>query len=194
MSGEKAITVVGVGALGSHLVQFLRSTSSYMTVVDFDRVEQKNVSSQFHGKMNLGKGKTSSIQKTMDFLFGKKIGIIPHMLTRENAKEILGKSDVIVDCLDNSAGRNVIQSFVRLSGIPCLHGALAPDGGFGRSIWDENFSIDDEPESGATTCEDGAHLPFIALTAAYMARSVQLFLESGKKVGYSISPAGAIII
>ena len=35
----------------------------------------------------------------------------------------------------------------------------------------------------ASTCEDGEFLPFIALTAAYMARSVQIFLKDGKKIG-----------
>lgn len=189
----KKVVVVGVGALGSHLVQFLRGTDSEIVAVDFDRVEQKNVLSQFHGKPNAGKGKAASLQQTMNFLFGRKIGAVPHMLVPDNAREILGGADLVVDCLDNGVGRATIQDFVRREKIPCLHGALAPDGGFGRSVWDESFSIDDEPSTGAATCEDGAHLPFIALTAAYLARSAQAFLSSGKKVGYSVTPAGAMV-
>jgi molybdopterin/thiamine biosynthesis adenylyltransferase len=189
----KKIVVVGVGALGSHLVQFLRSTDSEIVAVDFDRVEQKNVLSQFHGKTGVGKGKAASLQQTMNFLFGRKVGVVPHMLVPDNAREILGGADLVVDCLDNGVSRATVQNFVRKERIACLHGALAPDGGFGRAIWDESFSIDDEPSTGAATCEDGEHLPFIVLTAAYMARSVQAFLATGRKTGYSVTPAGAMV-
>ncbi len=67
-------------------------------------------------------------------------------------------------------------------------------GSFGRVVWDESFAIDDEPEAGAKTCEDGAHLPFIALTAAYLARAAQEFLARGEKIGFHVSPAGAVRI
>ena len=46
----KAVIVVGVGALGSHVVQLLRNADATIRVIDFDKVEQKNVASQFHGK------------------------------------------------------------------------------------------------------------------------------------------------
>jgi predicted ThiF/HesA family dinucleotide-utilizing enzyme len=191
---SKSITVVGVGALGSHLVPLLRNTGSDIAVVDFDRVEQKNVLSQFHPASTVGKKKVASVQQTANFLFGLRVRAIPHKLVEGNAKEILGGSDLVVDCLDNAAGRAIVQGYVRSASIPCLHGALAQDGAFGMSVWDESFKIDSEAGLGAATCEDGAHLPFIALTAAHMARSVQIFLESGKKVGFSISPVSSIAL
>jgi hypothetical protein len=61
-------------------------------------------------------------------------------------------------------------------------------------VWDDAFVIDSEVGAGAATCEDGEFLPFIALTAAYMARSVQIFLRDKRKVGFSISPAGSVAI
>jgi molybdopterin/thiamine biosynthesis adenylyltransferase len=199
------VTIVGVGALGSHLVQFLRSEKVDLRVIDFDRVEQKNVLSQFHGKPGVGKNKVESLRQTMDFLFKRKIEIVPHKLTTDNVAALLGASSpesspapfsahLVIDCLDNSASRKLIQEHVRKLGIPCLHGALAPGGTFGRVIWDEGFTIDDEAGMGAATCEDGEFLPFIALVAAYLARAAQEFVASGKKVGYSVSPAGAFRI
>lgn len=189
----KTIVIVGVGALGSHTVQFMRNVDANIRVVDFDRVEQRNVMAQFHGKPSVGKLKVQSLQQTMTFLFGRKIEVVPHKLVDNNAKEILGSSDLIVDCLDNGAGRRVLQAFARASKTPCLHGALAADGSFGSVLWDEHFAIDDETGNGKT-CEDGEHVPFIVMVSAYLANSAQAFIKSGRKVGFNIHPGGVVKI
>jgi molybdopterin-synthase adenylyltransferase len=188
------IVIVGVGALGSHLVQFVRNEKVDIKIIDFDRVEQKNVLSQFHGKPGVGKNKVAALQQTMDFLFKRQLAGVSHKLVVENIDALMKGATLVVDCLDNGASRKLVQDYVRKHKLPCLHGALAPGGEFGRSIWDEQFTIDSEVGAGAATCEDGEFLPFIALTAAYLARSVQLFLKDGKKVGFSISPIGVIAI
>lgn len=188
------IVIVGVGALGSHLVQFIRNEKAGIKIIDFDRVEQKNVLSQFHGKPGVGKNKVAALQQTMDFLFKRQLSVVGNKLVADNIEALMKGATLVVDCLDNGASRKLVQDYVRKHGLPCLHGALAPGGEFGRSIWDDQFVIDSEAGVGAATCEDGEFLPFIALTAAYMARSVQLFLKDGKKVGFSISPVGVVAI
>jgi molybdopterin/thiamine biosynthesis adenylyltransferase len=195
----KTIIVVGVGALGSHVVQALRNVEATLRVIDFDRVEQRNVASQFHGKPHVGKAKVASLQQTMNFLFGRKIEVVPHKLVQDNVKELLGKADLVIDCLDNAVARLDIQMFIRnfaergySKSIPCLHGALDANGSFGRVVWDENFTIDSETGLGTATCEDGAHLPFIAVTASYLAYAAQRFLRDGRQIGFEISPGGAI--
>tara|TARA_R110002096_G_scaffold433887_3_gene653863 strand:- start:77743 stop:78342 length:600 start_codon:yes stop_codon:yes gene_type:complete len=186
----KIVTVVGVGALGSHLVQFLRSENVSIRVIDFDRVEQKNVYSQFHSKPGVGKKKVTSLAQSIQMLFGTKIKTFSHKLTNDNQDALLG-GDLVIDCLDNEASRILVQAWVRKHEVPCLHGALAPNGSFGRVVWDENFAIDSETELDAATCENGEFLPFIAITSAYLARAAQVFLLEGRKVGFEISPAGA---
>jgi hypothetical protein len=188
------IAIVGVGALGSHLVQFIRNEKVDIRIIDFDRVEQKNVMSQFHGKPGVGKGNVEALKQTMDFLFKRSLQIVSHKLVDNNIAALMKDATLVIDCLDNGASRKLVQDYVRKHGLPCLHGALAPGGEFGRSIWDDQFVIDSEVGAGAATCEDGEFLPFIALTAAYMARSVQLFLKDGKKIGFSISPVGVVAI
>lgn len=186
------IVVLGVGALGSHTVQLLRSHGATLRVVDFDRIETKNVASQFHGKPNVGKNKAQSLVQTMNFLFGTKVDAIPHRLVGDNIAKLLEGADLVIECFDNGASRRLVQDYVRKNGIPCLHGAVDANGSFGRVIWDEAFAVDDEPEGGAATCEDGAHLPFIGIVSAYIAKTAQVFLKTGKKLGYSISPGGTI--
>ena len=183
----KTITIIGVGALGSHVAQFLRNEGN-LRVVDFDRVEAKNMLSQFHGKPGGAKFKVTALHNTMNFLWGTKLDTNSNKLAANNLKELIhGDSDLVIDCVDNGATRRLIQGHVRDHGLPCLHGALAADGAFGRVIWDERFAIDDE-DGNAPTCEDGAHLPFIVTVSSLIARSAQVFLKTGKKQGWSIAP------
>ncbi len=190
----KFVKVVGVGALGSHVIQFLRNEEIELSVIDFDRVEQRNTQAQFHAKTGIRKLKVQCASQLMKFLWGVKIQAIPTKLTSDNVEELLGMSDLVLDCLDNAASRELIQNYVQQNKIPCLHGALAPDGSFGRIIWTDKFKIDTEDVEGAKTCEGGEFLPFIAITAAYMSYAAQMFLREGKKVGFQIHPNGVTIV
>jgi len=187
---KKTVTIVGVGALGSHLALLLRN-EAHLTFIDFDRVEAKNVLAQFHGKPQTGKLKVASLNQTLQFLFGVAAIGLPHKLTKDNVQQLLKGGALIVDCLDNFEARTLVQEYARANNRPCLHGALAPNGQYGRVVWDEDFTIDSEAGAGAATCENGDFLPFIALVSSYLAHSAQTFLKDGKKVGYEISPAGA---
>lgn len=188
------VTLVGAGALGSHVALFLRSADLDLRVVDFDRVERKNVLSQFHGLKTVGKSKVQSLQQTLQFLFGRRIEAVPQRLRSDNQAALLGGADLLVDALDNLAARRLVSDFARAEGVPCLHGALAADGQFGRVIWDEDFVADPEGALGAPTCEDGAHLAFIGIVAAHLAYAAQRFCETGDKRGFSVSPAGATVV
>lgn len=186
----KTVIIVGVGALGSHVALLLRNVTD-LCIIDFDRVEQKNVQSQFHGKPHVGKLKTDSLKATMNLLYGIKVMAFSSKLVENNVDSLLGGADLIVDCLDNGAARRIVQSFARAHVVPCVHGALSAAGDFGVVRWDERFVIDDEGASGQATCENGAHLPFIAIVSAYLARSAQMFLHDGEKADFLVKPDGA---
>jgi len=184
------ITIIGAGALGSHLVQALRNEDVTLKVVDHDRVEMRNVASQFHFKQSVSKKKTDSLKQAMQFCYGRKIEVVGNKLTSNNCEQLLSGADLLVDCLDNGEARRLVQGFARSKNVPCLHGALAADEGFGRVIWSADFVIDEEDVAGAATCEGGEFLPFIGIVAFYMAYAVQRFVKDSRMTGYSISPAG----
>jgi predicted ThiF/HesA family dinucleotide-utilizing enzyme len=188
------VVIVGVGALGSHAVLFSRNLAAKLTVIDFDRVEQKNVLAQVHPRTVLGKNKAEALRQTMLGLFGTKIEAIPHKLVDDNVQVLLGRADLVVDCVDNGETRRRIQTFVRAHGKPCVHGALSADGRFGRVVWDEIFAVDDEDTAGQATCEDGGQLPFVGLAASVLAGIVQAFLATGERRSVHISPAGIVTV
>jgi tRNA A37 threonylcarbamoyladenosine dehydratase len=84
MNQHSLVCIIGAGALGSHLVQFLRNEKAAIKIIDFDVVEQKNVLSQFHGKPGVGKKKVAALQQTMDFLFKRPLSVINNKLVAEN--------------------------------------------------------------------------------------------------------------
>ena len=184
------ITIVGAGALGSHVALLLRNMKQGLTICDFDRIEQKNVQAQFHGKQGLGKNKAQSLAQSLQGMFGVKTVSIPHRLTRDNVSTVLADSELVIDCTDNLEARQVIQQYCRTSGLPCLHGALSADGTFARVIWSDLFAPDSEGATGEATCIDGEHLPFFVLVASYVALDAQRFLQTAKKWSLQITPAG----
>ena len=180
------ITIVGVGALGSNLVLLLRNVEHEIYVIDYDRVEQKNVASQFHPRNMVGKKKTDSIRQTIQFLFNRKIGTNSNKLTKDNVEQLLQGSGLIIDCLDNGEARRLVQGYAHDNDIPCLHGALSANGEMGRVMWAEEFIIDDAA-AGAPTCEDGKHVAFIAKVVSVLSAAAEMFLERGEKSNFHIT-------
>lgn len=181
---KKTVVIVGVGALGSHVALMLRNHVN-IRIVDFDRVETKNVMSQSHSLSSVGKNKALGLQQTIKFLYGVVVEAMPNKLAVGNVKEILSRSDVVVDCVDDGDTRRLIQDYCRVNSKACLHGGLAAGGQFGQVAWNEQFDADDKAE-GAATCEDGEHLPFISKVAAQMAIAVHDFVRKGEKRSYLV--------
>jgi len=186
----RGITIVGLGALGSHLVLFSRNWKLPLRGIDFDVVENRNMLAQFHTRMTGRGNKAACLQKTMQGLFGVKIDAVPHKLTRDNVEALLGGSALVIDCTDNAEARYIIQAYVRDREIPCLHGALSASGDFARVVWDEHFVADPEGTAGQATCEDGGQLPFFALAASWLALAAQTFLDKGQKQSFQVMPSG----
>lgn len=193
-SSKPTIVVVGAGALGSHAILFLRNLEANIKAIDFDRVEQKNVLSQFHTKMGIGKFKVQALQQTMQLLFGNKLQMVTNKLTQDNVNVLLAEASLVVDCLDNAEARELVQGWVRRTHVPCVHGALAADGAFGRVVWDDCFVIDNEDVRGQATCEGGGHLPFIAIVSSYLAFAVQTFFHDGSHKSFYVAPSGTIVL
>lgn len=184
------IVIIGVGALGSHLAQSVRNVKVPIRLIDFDRVEIRNTTSQWHGKMFVGQNKAKALQQALQGMFGLKVDASPYRLTADNADALLRGATLIVDCTDNKATRDLIQVYARAQNIQCVHGALAAAGQqFARVIWTDRFKSDQE-EPGATTCEDGEDLPFICSAAAVLAETVRHFLATGEQRSWQITPNG----
>jgi len=187
------IACCGVGALGSTMVAAIRNLDAELRLIDFDRVESKNLAAQWFVKQSVGKPKVDAVRLQLANFYGLPLARIHAMQARlgsHNAAQLIADCDLVVDCFDNAASRLVLADAARAAGAPLLHGALAGDGSFGLVRWDERFTPDRETEPGAATCEGGEHLPMIALVGATLARAIQDFVRAGTRHDYAISLSG----
>lgn len=197
MTVIKRIVICGVGALGSTCVQFVRNVDAELRLVDFDRVESKNLAAQWFVKQSVGKNKAEAVRLQLANFYGTSPGkqgaeAMGVRLAATNVAQLLADCTLAVDCFDNADSRNVLSEGARASGVPLLHGAIAADGTVGLVRWDERFTADREDTPGQPTCEGGEHLPMIGLVGATLARAIQDFLKSGDRNDYLVTLSGSV--
>lgn len=175
------IVFCGVGALGSTAANFCRNLHATLCFVDFDRVESKNVLAQAYVKQSIGKNKAEALKLQFQNFYGVKAESFGVKLVADNVEALCGSADLLVDCFDNKASRELLSGFARKAGKPLVHAAVSGDGTFGIVRWDERFTPDAEDQPGQATCEGGEHLPLIGLLGTTLARAIQDFLKSGVK-------------
>src|SRR6476660_4592441 len=107
------IVFCGGGALGSHALFLARDLEHELAVIDFGRVESKNLASQWFVKQMVGKNKATALKTQLLNFYDVKLQDYTVKLTALNADAILGSADLVVDCFDNAEGRCVIQNYVR---------------------------------------------------------------------------------
>ena len=178
------IIVCGAGAFGSHFVYLARDLGEEveLSVIDFDRVETKNLVSQWFVKQMVGKNKATALKMQWQNFFGRSLKDYTVRLTDQNVDTILGGQELVVDCFDNAKSRDLIQEYVRANGIACLHGGLAADGEYGVVRWDRDFVIDSEDVPGQATCEGNGFLPLIVSVSTALVATVAKYADSR---GYS---------
>jgi hypothetical protein len=184
------IVVCGVGALGSTAVQLCRNVGAELRLVDFDRVESKNLAAQWFVKQSVGKNKAEAVRLQLANFYGAKAEAMGVRLAASNAAQLLAGCTLAVDCFDNADSRLTLADAARAARVPLVHAALAGDGTFGIVRWDERFVPDREDVAGQATCEGGEHLPMIGLVAATLARAIEDFVRTDERRDYMISLSG----
>ena len=104
------VTLCGAGALGSHLADNLaRQGFQHLRVIDRDRVEEHNVSTQLYGTSDIGAWKVEVLRQRLFRATGIEIDVERKELTERNARTFLQEAGLIIDTFDNSASRRLVQ-------------------------------------------------------------------------------------
>ena len=121
------VFVAGAGGLGSPVSMYLAVAGvGTMRVCDADKIELSNLNRQIlHADARIGQPKTASAQKTLTEM-NPKIEIIAcsNYLEKDNVAQLVGPSDIVVDCLDNFETRYVLNRYCIQQRIPLLHGGV----------------------------------------------------------------------
>ncbi|UZN05096.1 ThiF family adenylyltransferase [Cellulomonas sp. S1-8] len=121
------VLVLGAGGLGSPVLLYLAAAGvGTLGIVDDDVVETSNLQRQVvHGAADVGRRKVDSAADAVRAL-DPSLDVVAHAvrLGPDNAHDLLGAYDVVVDGTDNFATRYLVDDVCAELGLPWVWGSL----------------------------------------------------------------------
>jgi molybdopterin/thiamine biosynthesis adenylyltransferase len=134
------ITICGAGALGANIAENLaRSGFEKLTIIDRDRIEERNLSTQPYYRSDVGAFKAKILANNLYRAIGIKVEAKTKELTPANTTQLLKDSQLIVDVFDNSVARQAVKDYAQQFSIPCVHAGLAAD--YAEVIWNDFYRV-----------------------------------------------------
>ena len=178
------VTLCGAGALGSNLADTLaRQGFTQLRVIDRDRIEEHNVSTQLYGEGDVGAWKVDVLRGQLFRATGIEIEAINKELSDRTAAKFLKDSDVVLETFDNSASRRLVKDHCEQTGIDCLHAGLFAD--YGEVIWNERYRV--PGDLGQDVCDYPLARNLVLLTVAVAAETLLHSIGSGARDSWSIT-------
>ena len=146
MTGQKRlknakVLVVGAGGLGSPALLYLAAAGvGTLGIVDFDVVDESNLQRQIiHGVSDVGRPKAESARNSIREI-NPYVQVVLHTerLDSDNALQIFGPYDLIVDGTDNFATRYLVNDAAVLLGKPYVWGSIYRFDGQASVFWAEH--------------------------------------------------------
>jgi molybdopterin/thiamine biosynthesis adenylyltransferase len=178
------LVVCGAGALGSHLADNLgRQGFRRLTVIDRDRVEEHNVGTQLYGLADVGAWKVEALRNRLFRAVGTEIAAERKELTERNARTLLGGAAAVVDALDNSASRRLVQRTCRDLALPCLHVGLYAD--YGEAVWDPHYRV--PQDVAGDVCDYPLARNLVLMAVAVATEGLLRFVLAGERHDWSLT-------
>jgi molybdopterin/thiamine biosynthesis adenylyltransferase len=178
------ITVCGAGALGANILENLaRSGLANLKVIDCDRIEERNLSTQPYYRADVGSLKAKILSSSLYRALGVKLQAETEKLTEKNVAKLLGESRLVIDTFDNSVARGIVKDYCEQTNLPCLHAGLASD--YAEVIWNEVYRVPSEVNDDV--CDYPLARNLVLLTVAVTCETLINFLVSQEQVNYTLT-------
>lgn len=177
-----AITICGLGALGSHLSDLLiRQGYSLLTLIDKDTVERKNIGTQVYDPTDVGRSKATQLANKLTRRYGNKdhTGIVATITDLTVDRRLKG-SELVIDVFDNVESRKLIQKSCNQLGIPCIHAGLGTLGFF-EVKWNESYYCVSAAQTEDGPCEYRLATNLIIVCVGILAEIVNRWIDKGEK-------------
>jgi molybdopterin/thiamine biosynthesis adenylyltransferase len=182
--GEFAVTVCGAGALGANIAESLaRMGFRRLRVVDRDRIEQRNLSTQPYYLSDAGAFKARVLANALYRALGVEVEAQSVELTEMNAAKLLAECALVIDAFDNSASRRVLKEYAERAGVPCLHAGLAGD--YAEVIWNEVYRVPSPAHDDV--CDYPLARNLATLAVAVACESIVEFVSTGARRSHTIT-------
>ena len=181
---DYAVTVCGAGALGANLVETLaRSGYGQLKVIDGDRIETRNLSTQPYFRSDVGAYKGKILANTIYRAVGTPVEAICKRLTAANVKALLRGSALVIDAFDNSGSRQLIKDYCLQQERPCLHAGLAAD--YAEVVWEPAYGVPSATQDDI--CDYPLARNLVLLTVAIASETITRFITEGSQQSYTIT-------
>ena len=121
------ILLIGAGGLGAPAALYLAAAGvGTIGLIDDDEVDVSNLQRQvIHATAAVGRPKVDSAAEAIRAL-NPDVEVVAHRtrLTADNARDLLGGWDVVIDGTDNFPTRYLVNDAAVMLGLPLVHGAV----------------------------------------------------------------------
>lgn len=121
------VLIIGAGGLGSPIALYLALAGvGTIGLVDFDVVDLSNLQRQIlHQNADIGRPKVESAKETLN-AYNPDVNVVTHPtpITSDNAMEIIGQYDIIVNGADNFAARYLVNDACVFLKKPLVDGSI----------------------------------------------------------------------
>lgn len=178
------VTVCGGGALGGNITENLaRSGFAKLVVIDRDRIEERNLSTQPYYKSDVGAYKAKILTNTMYRALGITVDGRSKELTSTNAAQLLRDTSLVIDTFDNSVGRQAVQDYCKNAQIPCLHVGLERD--YAEVIWNDIYRV--PSPTNDDVCDYPLARNLVMLTVAVACEVIINFVASEQQQSFTVT-------
>ena len=119
--------VAGCGGLGCYIVEnLIRMQAEEITVCDGDVFSESNLDRQLYATpAKLGQKKVEvAAERAKELKFAGTLIAIPEFITKDNVYSLLEDIDIVIDALDNTESRFVLEDACAKLNLPLVHGAV----------------------------------------------------------------------
>jgi len=179
-----SVTICGAGALGANMAENLaRSGFDKLAVIDRDRIEERNLSTQPYYRSDVGAFKAKILANNLYRAIGTKVEAKTKELTPENATQLLKDSQLIVDVFDNSVARQAVKDYADQLSIPCVHAGLAAD--YAEVIWNDVYRVPSNVNDDV--CDYPLARNLVMLTVAVTCEAIVSFIATAQRRNFTIT-------
>lgn len=181
---DYAVTICGAGALGANITESLvRSGFGNLKVIDCDRVEERNLSTQPYYRSDVGAFKAKILANSLYRAIGVKVETQTKELTASNAGQLLQGAALVIDAFDNSVARQAVKDYCDLAQIPCLHAGLAGD--YAEIIWRDRYRV--PSAANDDVCDYPLARNLVMLAVAIACEAVVTFVTTRQTPSFTVT-------
>lgn len=182
---KSKVLLIGAGGLGSPCALYLAAAGvGTIGIADADVVSLSNLQRQvIHFSEDEGRMKVDSAKEKMQRLNPEvQVVTYPMFITEENALEIVGQYDFVIDCTDSYTSKYVVTDACMKAGRPYAAGGVVGYGGQmmthvpGTMAYRDIFPDEPLPEEVQTSAEIGVLGPAVGIMGSILSAEAIKYL------------------